>query len=325
MLSEHQPIPRERLIQQDPEKSLQQQVNEALREGITRIVLEGTFRSTGHPYSLLTLKSDLEIIGQNQARLEGNSRLTHLLYVADGVKVKISGVTFQNGNTQNQDSQLSQENHLGIRQNIFRDVDGAGLTMGEGSEVCLENCVFHGNHSAICGGAISNLGGYLDIKNSVFYENSCGDTGSAIDTLASGSLTVIQGCTFANNEANQLGVGEFGAVTAFPDTYLVVLDSNFRGEKFTAIDYRLNQQGIAHVFIDLETRFNEETFQAVVQNPSRNAGIRKEMLMRVIRLLAKRPHLVKLEGVPSVKKTIQLKHQDLFEQLTQGRDRIRLG
>lgn len=315
-LNKSEPQIRKILIKAETGRSLQSQVTEAIKDDIQRVVLEGSFISDGKkPFSLLTLNQDLEIVGRNGTTLDGQNQLAHLVFIKDGVRVKIKGINFTNGNTGDIQSQLSLDNHPRTRLNIFRYLDGGAITTGAGSELILEDCNFENNHSAICGGAISNLGGYINLINCSFSDNSCGDTGAAIDNLVAGSLTIIEKGRFNNNRANQLGTGTFGAVTAFPDTYLVVKDSDFSLESSTAIDYRPNKEGLVFVAIDRKSVFDSQNPNTLVKNPISNRGTRKEIFVRYTRLLSKHPDLVKLEGVPSANRTTVEKHCALFEKL----------
>lgn len=311
------PLMKKQLIKPEDGNSLQDQVEKALKNGFQRIILEGAFKGENQ-FSLLTLSSNIEIVGRAGTTLDGQNLLGHLVFIKDGIKVKIKGITFKNGNTSNIASQLSLENHPKDKLNIFRYLDGGAISIGEESELILENCSFDSNYSTICAGAISNLGGYVHVKDSVFRNNHCGDTGAAIDNLAAGSLTVIEYCQFENNQANHLGSGTFGAVTAFPNTYLVVKGSDFSEETKTAIDYRPNKQGQSFVFIDQATKFNPQVLEPVVKNPSLNKGIRTEIPLLYVKILATRPSLVKLEGIPRANKETTDKHKKIFESLIQA-------
>lgn len=299
------------------DKPIQTQLTEVIRNGVQKVFLDGTFYpEETHQFSLLTLYSDIEITGSQGTTLDGKDNITHLIYVADGITVKIKGVTFTGGNTQNRDSQQSLSHHPGNRLNIFRYLDGGAISMGAGSRVILEDCIFENNHSAICGGAISNLGGYLHVLNCGFLYNSCGDTGAAIDNLGKGSLTVIEQSRFIENTANGLGTGTFGAVTAFPDTYLIVKNSDFSKQSTTAIDYTVNRRKKQYIFIDNQTSFNPKAPNAIEQNPKSNSGTRTEIITRYSQIFAAHPRLVKFEVIPHADhKTIE-KHKNLFTELT---------
>lgn len=279
-------------------QTLQDQVNDAIKNGAKTIILDGIFVSKTPCFSLLTIFQDIELIGKNNATLDGKNIATHLVYVDDGVKVKIKGITFLNGNTINKLSQKSLINHPKKRLNIFRYLDGGALSMGKGSEVVLENCEFTNNNSAVCGGAISNLGGYLQVKKCLFQNNSCGDTGAAIDNLATGSITHIEKSTFVANTANRLGSGTYGSVTVFPDTFLVIKDSDFTKENSTAIDVTPNKRHEVFASIDNATRFNQKTKTPVVKNPLPNKHVMREIIARYTRLFLLHPTLIKLEARP---------------------------
>ncbi len=292
---------------------LQTQIDQVIKKGVRKVVLQGTFTSgRGNQFSLLTISQDIEILGKGKAILDGEDRLTHLLFIADNVKLKVKGVRFRRGNTYDKNSQTSLENHPGTRLNIFRYLDGGAISMGKGSEIVLENCDFDNNHSAICGGAISNLGGYLYVRNCTFQNNTCGDTGAAIDNLASGCITVIENCTFIHNRANKSGAGNYGAVTAFPNTYLVVRNSDFSKESETTLDYRPNATGSSCVFLDKKTIFNRKVTSPIVTTLHSNSGVWKEIFSRYIQLFIKHPFLVTFEGVPKGERGISEKHKRIY-------------
>ena len=297
-------------LQPSQTKPLRTQIDEAVRNGVSKIVLNGTFTSNGEKqFSVITVTKDLEIVGARGACLDGQNNVAHLLFVADGVKVTIRGVYFTGGNTQIITEQLNQVNRPKSPLNIFRYLDGGAISVGEGAEVFLEDCTFTNNHSAICGGAISNIGGYIHIKHCRFEQNSCGDTGAAIDNLVTGSLTIIENSKFESNQANQLGNGNYGAITAFPKTFLIIKNSDFSEEQGTAIDYRDSTQ----VNIDIAMKFNQKNPQAIVKNPIPNPKTKYEILRQFVRIFLSYPGLVKLQGVPKCSEKITKKHRGIFE------------
>lgn len=297
-------------------QTVQEQINDAVRKGFGKIILEGTFRYQGkNAFSLLTLTHDIEIYGNGKTLLDGRNRVTHIMFVDDYIKVKVEGVQFINGNTTNLSSQLSLENHPKKKLNLFRYLDGGAISIGEGSEVILENCVFDSNRSAICAGALSNLGGYVNMNNCVFRNNESGDTGAAVDNLARGSLTIIENSRFENNQANKLGKGTFGTITAFPHTCLMVKNSDFSKETNVAIDYKSNRKNASYIDIDNKTLFNRRTKMPVVKNPISNISARNEIIKRSLRIILTHPHLVKVEGIPKASKKITLKHREIFYRL----------
>lgn len=230
--------------------------------------------------------------------------------MGDEVKLQVTGVQFVNGNTGTWDMRQF-TNHPGDRLNVFRYLDGGAMSVGAGSQVYLKNCEFNHNHAIVCGGAISNLGGYVGLQDCVFSDNTCGDTGAAVDILTPGSLAVIDSCRFQNNMANQLGMGTFGAVTAFPDTYLLVQGSTFSGSG-TAIDYRPNERGETFVYISRNNRFDQPLEHAIVTNPRGNNAM-STVLSRSMRIFAQHPLSVKLEGVPRGSEDIMNSHRALYE------------
>lgn len=74
--NEFQPLTRELTIKPEASQTLQDQISKALKEGVQRIILEGTFTSEGKkPFSLLTLSRNIEIVGNGEAVLDGQNHL----------------------------------------------------------------------------------------------------------------------------------------------------------------------------------------------------------------------------------------------------------
>ncbi|HYD35755.1 MAG TPA: hypothetical protein VD999_06835 [Vitreimonas sp.] len=305
------------LIHPHRKKTLNQQITETLQQGMRRIYLEGEFCAPEPQFSFLSLNSPdlIEIIGNGHTVINGEGQTAHLVFVGDQTKLKLSGIHFTGGNTQDLNTLQSLTNHPQQRLNIFRYLDGAAITMGMGSQLSLENCVFSQNSSAICGGAISNLGGHLHAYNCRFESNTAGDTGAAIDNLAAGSLSIIDNCHFIHNEANQLGEGNSGAITAFPDTYLIVKDCDFFQSCSPAVDYRPNAAGRIFTFVHRSTTLNKDPRLGVIKNPVSNASVKKEILRRYLQLLTTHPTLVKLQAIPKASKNLAAQHWREYQQL----------
>ena len=305
MWKENQQCIQEKQIKPDVGKSLQQQVDAAIQEGCQRIYLEGEFipEQSGQ-FSLLTLTHDLEIIGP--AIFDGQNKVQHLLFVADGVRVVAKDLIFKNGDTGVRLSEHRMLNHPQQELNVFRYLDGGAITMGEGSEVVLENCAFQDNRSLICAGAISNMGGMLTANNCAFIGNQCGDTGSAVDLLVAGSAAEIFNCTFVGNRSDLSGKGTHGVITAFPNTMLVVIQCNFSRQVGTAIDATPNVDG--ETFLCVEGCTFIPGSKDIENNPLFNKGVKAKIILRFIRLLIQFPGLVKLQTIPSVRPEIADKH-----------------
>ncbi|MEI6327376.1 MAG: right-handed parallel beta-helix repeat-containing protein [Candidatus Roizmanbacteria bacterium] len=305
-------------ITPSPQQSLQSLVDHAVAVGAQRIELDGTFTSHGQKqFGLLMITKDLEIIGLQGATLDGEHNVAHVLFVADGIRLTIRDIGFTNGDTQVVTTSLNETNRPHSRLNIFRYLDGGGISMGVGSEVLIERCTFTGNHSAICGGAISNAGGYLRVHTSIFADNSCGDTGAAIDNLAAGSLAMIHDCTFVDNHPNQLGDGMYGAVSAFPHTFLIVKNSDFSKQGGTAIDYRDSTR----VHIDSDTTYREGALSPITKDPLPNPKTKWHILSSWIWIFFSHPWDLKCEKIPTCSPGVLEKHRMIYEQAVEPRQR----
>ena len=82
---------------------------------------------------------------------------------------------------------------------VFADINGDGDNC-DGGVVKINNTLFDKN-SAEFGGAILQLGGTLDIANSIFTNNVAKENGGAIYT--SNATVVLNKNTFTNNKANK--------------------------------------------------------------------------------------------------------------------------
>lgn len=98
---------------------------------------------------------------------------------------------------------------------------GGALVTSSGGTVVIEDCKFEGN-SANLGGAISNGGSDLTIKNSAFTKNEATTEGGAIST---GGVVKIENTTFENNTAN--GGGAVNCTTG----NLTISKGTFTGNK----------------------------------------------------------------------------------------------
>lgn len=98
---------------------------------------------------------------------------------------------------------------------------GSGMSIKSGSNPVIVNCVFHENPpfgttvSAGDGGGLANIGGIVQITNSLFYDNSVPGDGGAIyneigycgespPTPCGGVIDLIN-CTIVDNEAGKDG------------------------------------------------------------------------------------------------------------------------
>jgi len=300
----------ERIIHADSGLNLQKELEAALESGCTTLVLEGEFRASHeNQFTLLRIprRKSIKIIGKNGATFDGKG-VAHILFIAEGASVEVYGVEFKNGDTSNTKAILSKSNHPKESLNIFRYVDGGAVSVGEGSMARFTHCSFSNNNAHICGGAISNMGGHVEVHNCLFEGNSCGDTGAAIDNLVAGSLLVVSGCHFKANKANAIGGGSYGAITVFPGTFAFISECDFTEETGVAIDHT----DLSNVTMR-GNLFNEEVVNSVVINPIHSRGVRRKILTRYALLLAKRlRHINKLERVPVRSREVAERHRDLY-------------
>lgn len=285
--------------------NLQEQIDAAQSIGINRILLKGTFRpGKDSQFSLLNVSKPLELIGVDDVTVDGQKRVSHLVFVEDGATFRATNIHFIRGNT-NVCSSLKPNRTTDVKRlNIFRYVDGGAISLGSGSKVKLHNCVFQDNHAVICGGAISNLGGFIEINNCQFINNTSGDTGAAIDNLASGSLAVIRNSSFVRNTSNCLGSGTHGAISAFPRTYLYVVNSDFLKENGIAIDYIQNALGKTTIVVIKDCKFDKHKTQSVIVNPQKNLLAGAEIVRQFFKLFLRNPTCVKFERIPSTVKVV---------------------
>ena len=126
----------------------------------------------------LSIASDITITGAvgGDTTIDGAS-ISRLFNITSGI-ITISDLTIQNGAAG----------------------DGAGMSIGVGADVTLNNVVLSGNTAANDGGAIENAG-TLSLNNVVLSGNTAtGDDGGAINNLAGGQL-VMTDVTLDNNTA----------------------------------------------------------------------------------------------------------------------------
>lgn len=310
MTSERKEIQEPYIIKPIEGVSLQDQINKALARS-SHLILEGEFSPDAQPtVSMVTIPSGKKItLEGNNALLNGKGLAAHIVFVEDGASVQLNGIHLTGGNTGKRLALTSRVNHPYVSLNRYRYLDGGGISMGNGSVVELNNCRINNNNAGVCGGGISNLGGYLIVSSCVFQENSCGDTGAAIDNLSPGSLAVIRNSTFINNEANLLGEGgTYGAITTSPQTFLFVEDCDFSGEQKTAIDRALNSH-----MCNKGNIFNAHTGEPVITNPEHSSGTRWALLRSYAWLAANNFMLLnKREHIPVASKEVHERHESIY-------------
>ena len=182
--------------------------------------------------------------------------VNHVVYFGDGISARtvFRGFTITGANrfeTREDDPGPIEPNRpeLGKQNLLFFYCDGGGIKIFGRSYPRIENVEVTGNVANPCGGGISiqHLGFQQDavrITDSVFRDNRCQVTGSAIDVLP-GSRAEITNCLFTGNVANTgpdtvSPPGELynarhgsGALTVFPGSQVRVtgctLTDNWNG------------------------------------------------------------------------------------------------
>ncbi len=315
--TELEPPLREITIRPDLSRSLQQQLEEAIHNGVRRVILEGRFtRDFMNDFSLIQLKAHhhLEIIGGPGAILDGEGQVNHLIFLDNDARLTIKDLTLTGGSTESLATKHQAPSHRLQDLNIFRHLDGAAVSVGAGATFRAYDCHFLNNHSGLCGGAVSNLGGWADFHRCRFTGNRAVDTGSAIDNLGRGSLATVFECVFNHNPANSAGGGNHGAVTAFPETFLFMVGNNFLQELDPAVDYRLHHHKQPHsIVIGPDNQFRPGSF-SIVEDPLSNSGITRLILRRFIQLHS-RGRKVKWEGIPVAPPDIVEQHRQIFSDL----------
>lgn len=314
--SETEPLPQEVTIRPYFTQSLQEQLEVAIKNGIRRIILEGKFTpDSATDFSLIHLKAhhNLEIIGGANAVLDGQDQVNHLIFLDSDAELTIKDVTLTGGSTKVLTAEAVAADYHRQKLNIFQYLDGAAVNIGPGAALHAYDCLFLKNQSGLCGGAISNLGGWADLHRCRFTGNRAEDTGAAIDNLGHGSLATVFKCVFEHNQANLAGGGNHGAITAFKDTFLFMTDNDFSKEYDPVIDYWLHLQKLPRsILIGRNNQFRSSTF-STVENPISNRGMTRLMVSRFIQL-RNQGYKVKFEGRPTAPPDIREKHQAIFDQ-----------
>jgi len=315
-----EPSKKEARIRPETGRTLQTQLETAIRNGVQRIYLEGHFSPDPYNnFSLIRLKAhhNLELIGDENTIIDGKGVVNHIIFLDNDARLTIRNLTITGGSTAELPGKSQAPEYQLQNLNLFRHLDGGAVSVGGGAIFRAEGCRFIHNYSALCGGAVSNLGGWGDFQGCDFIHNHAYDTGAAIDNLARGSLTTIQDCTFANNQANRAGGGTYGAVTVFPGAFLFVAGSYFMREQGSAIDYKTwKNKPPSHVFIAEDNIFLKGRL-AIMENPISNRGVARRMISRFIRLQAL-GRKVKFEGIPSAPLDRIDQHEDIYRKLVKA-------
>ena len=232
------------------------------------VVHEGTYRPARPAQALIWLHRDhdgllLEASGQvvltaaNPDRADRTADsfpaiVNHVVYFGDGISARtvLRGFTITGANgfqTRSDDPGPVEPNRpeLGEQNLRFFYCDGGGIKVFGRSYPRIERVEVLGNMSDPCGAGISiqHLGFQQDtvrISDSIFRDNRCTVTGSAIDVLPASSAEITN-CLFVDNLSN---IGEdtvsppgkkynaehgSGALTVFPDSRVRVTRCTFTG------------------------------------------------------------------------------------------------
>ena len=166
--------------------------------------------------------------------------VNHVVYFGDGISdaTKLRGVQIKGANGFATNLELDgpiepRSNQPALKKQLFFYLDGGAIKIFGDSCPVIEGCDISDNRTQLCGGGISveqrgRSKNPVRIINSIFRNNRCPATGSAIDLLE-GSSAVIRNCLFVGNISNsgmaqvqaQYGlryneVHGCGALTVFP-------------------------------------------------------------------------------------------------------------
>ncbi len=270
-----------------PGDSIQNALDAAARSNTAKrvIVHAGTYRPTVRAQALIhfnaahdgvTLEADGRVIltAENpdiaDKRAESYpATVNHVVYFGDGVsrKTVFRGFHITGANnfiTRAEKPVCIEKLPIGspLKQRIFFYSDGGGIKIFGRSYPTIEGLYLYDNYASPCAGGVSvehqgfNQQSPL-MKNCVFRNNRCRVTGSAVDVLPGGSLT-LENCLFINNISNtdedfvgQIMRSEYnkehgsGALTVFHDSKAEVIRCTFTGN-WNGVD----DKGIANVYRD---------------------------------------------------------------------------
>ncbi len=253
-----------------PGGSIQAALDEAAESdrGHRVVVHSGTYRPTEAGQALIwlnrrhdgiTLEADGAVIlsaGNAELAERGDpsfpALVNHVVYFGDGISSRtvFRGFTVTGANgfeTRRDDPEVIEPNRpeLGKQNLLFFYCDGGGIKVFGRSYPRIERVEVIGNVANPCGGGVSiqHLGYQQDsvrIRDSIFRDNRCQVTGSAIDVLP-GSRAEISNCLFVGNVANT-GLDTVspadslynarhgsGALTVFPGSRVRVTDCTWTG------------------------------------------------------------------------------------------------
>ena len=275
-------------IRISPSDDLQKQVDQAAANGIRTIILEtGTYapKHPGQALLVLTRQHDgITITGENQDEViltASNESVAdshaesfpaivnHVILAGDGISSRtfLSNLTVTGANGfVSQSIETLQERYPaslgGLSTGMFFFLDGGAVKVFGNSAPQFENCIFSGNHTKLCGGAVSIEQHFqsrtpVRFRNCIFHNNHCPATGAAVDVLTGGQAEFYN-CLFVDNIANT-GMDEIarttgltynehhgsGALTVFPESKARVQNCTFTGN-WNAVD----DHGTGSVYVD---------------------------------------------------------------------------
>ncbi|MBB6460469.1 fibronectin type III domain-containing protein [Flammeovirga kamogawensis] len=119
-----------------------------------KIIIDGTITHT----EAVTINESLEIIGQNDAVLDGGDAIKFISYLdkTDGSYLTLENISFKNGN--------------GTTDGATAQLGGAMLINTVGT-LTIDNCIFENNKTAKGGGALAVQSGTVNIMSSSFIGN----------------------------------------------------------------------------------------------------------------------------------------------------------
>ena len=197
--------------------------------GGTVIIADGVYTGTGN--RSITITKNRTIQGQSQNGTVINAEGSGQIFVVNsGVNAIIQNLTLANGNHALYGGAIyNNRGILTLNDCTFIDNTGnlgSGAVYSSGTSTAgsltVNNCIFTGNTGS-SGAAIRNYGTPVTVNGCTFLNNTAGDMGGAI-FINSGVLTVNDS-TFTGNTANNKG-GAIHTGQATPCT-LIVNDSTF--------------------------------------------------------------------------------------------------
>lgn len=167
----------------------------------------------------------------NGNTIDGKHRVAHLIKIHHCAKVTIRNTRFINGTSEVlKDIPRNKILFPDRKVSVFEFLDGGAVLITGASRVIIEDCHFEGNHSIMCGGAISNQSTLpVTVRNCTFTSNTAGHTGSAIDNLTPEAQLEVSHSTFSANKSNTWHMfgAPHGQISIFPKTRATIVGSTF--------------------------------------------------------------------------------------------------